>query len=302
MAQDMGRASPEGPARNASVTCQGTESRSVSTVAWRAELAGHAAELASRGFFVFPCRPGDKRPAIDRWEERASADPAHVRAAWTDRCPGYNIGLACGPSRLVVVDLDVHGSLPGDWRLPGIRDGLDVLAQLCEWAGQPWPQTRWSTTPSGGWHLWFRAPDRPELRNTAGLLGPMIDTRAAGGYIVVPPSVVDDRPYELLDDCDPAPLPAWLLRLLAPPAPSPWLLRPPATSTAPGRLPGLLRTVANAAEGQRNSTLHWAACRAAELPDPCGAGEQLVMAAVAAGLPEREARRTVASGLAGGSR
>src|SRR5258706_1222868 len=161
-------------------------------------LAEHAAELASRGWHVFPWRPGNKRPAVDRWEERACADPQRVAPHWP---AGANIGLACGPSGLVVVDLDTHGTLPDEWRLPGVRDGRDVLAQLCEWAGQPWPVTRWTSTPSDGWHLWFRAPGVPELRNTAGLLGPMIDSRAAGGYIVVPPSVVDGRPYRLLDDC-----------------------------------------------------------------------------------------------------
>ena len=128
--------------------------------AWCAELVERAVELASRGLFVFPCRPGDKRPAIDRWEERASANPEHVAAAWRDRYVGFNIGLACGPSRLVVVDLDLHGDLPADWcRIPGIVNGLDVFAQLLEWAGETGlPETYWMLTPSGGWHFYFEAP------------------------------------------------------------------------------------------------------------------------------------------------
>src|SRR6266704_2140358 len=114
-------------------------------------LGEAAAELAACGCHVFPCLPGGKRPAIDRWEQRASADPGHVRQAWGGRYAGHNLGLACGPSRLVVVDLDCHGSLPDDWKLPGIIDGRDVFAQVSEWARQPWPRTRWSSTPSGGW-------------------------------------------------------------------------------------------------------------------------------------------------------
>ena len=145
----------------------------------RAGIREAAVWAACRGERVFPCLPGDKRPAVDRWEQRASANPEHVAEAWRDRYPGHNIGVACGPSRLVVLDLDTHGELPPDWQLPGIGDGRDVFAQLCEWAGQPWPVTRWTVTPSGGWHLWFRAPDVPDLRNTAGLLGPMIDARLA---------------------------------------------------------------------------------------------------------------------------
>jgi hypothetical protein len=113
----------------------------------RRVLAESAAGLASRGFHVFPCLPGGKRPAVDRWEQRASADPAHVADAWRSRYAGHNIGIACGPSRLAVLDLDRHGELPAEWRLPGVIDGRDVFSQLCEWAGQPWPSTYWVATP-----------------------------------------------------------------------------------------------------------------------------------------------------------
>ncbi len=154
-------------------------------------LAEHAAELASRGWHVFPCRPGNKRPAVDRWEERACADPQRVAPHWP---AGANIGLACGPSGLVVVDLDTHGTLPDEWRLPGVRDGRDVLAQLCEWAGQ---------LGDGVFALGVQPGQLLALVGGEFL----IDTRAAGGYIVAPPSVVDGRPYELLDDRDPEPLP-----------------------------------------------------------------------------------------------
>ena len=88
---------------------------------------------AARGWRVFPCLPGDKRPAVDKWEQRALADLERVRRYWPSG--EHNIGIACGPSRLVVLDLDTHGTLPEDWRMPGIRDGKDVLAQICEWAG-----------------------------------------------------------------------------------------------------------------------------------------------------------------------
>ena len=49
-------------------------------------------------------------------------------------------------------------------------------------------------TPSGGLHLYYRAPAEDErLRNTAGTLGWKVDTRAHGGYVVAPGSVVDGR-------------------------------------------------------------------------------------------------------------
>ena len=262
-----------------------------------------AAELARGGFHIFPCLAGNKRPAVDRWEQRASADPAHVAEASQVRFAGHNIGIACGPSRLVVLDLDCHGDLPPEWKLPGVVDGRDVLAQLCEWAGQPWPSTYWVATPSGGWHLYFRAPDGSGIRNSASLIGPQIDVRGAGGYVVGAGSVVDGKPYELLDGRPTAPLPGWIARLLT---------RPPATPTqpgprgdrraTPGRLGGLVRTVAEAKPGQRNDALYWAACRAAELDgaDPTEMTGALMDAALTAGLTESEARRTIVSAMGGG--
>jgi hypothetical protein len=259
-----------------------------------------AAALAGRGFHVFPCLPRDKRPAVDRWEQRASADPAHVADAWRARYAGHNIGIACGPSRLAVLDLDCHGELPSEWRLPGVIDGRDVFAQLCEWAGQPWPSSYWVATPSGGWHLYYRVPVGCQIRNSAGLLGPQIDVRAAGGYVVAAGSVVGGRRYEVVDRRPPAALPQWIFRMLTRrAAPSP---RPRAVTAAPGRLAALVRTVERAQPGQRNDVLYWAARRAGELDgaDHAAVTGALVAAALTAGLPEAEARRTIASGMGGG--
>jgi hypothetical protein len=250
-----------------------------------------AAELAQR-FHVFPCLPGDKRPAVDRWEQRACSDPERVARHWPS--PRHNTGIACGPSRLVVLDLDCHGDLPEEWRqLPGVRDGRDVFQQLCEWAGQPWPSTYWVLTPSGGWHLYFRAPDGCGIRNSASQLGPQVDVRAQGGYVVGAGSVVGGKPYELLDGRDPAPLPEWVRRMLTRrPADSPR----PAAGSAPGRLAGLVRAVETAPEGKRNAVLYWAACRLAEL-DAVHGTSALIGAAVSAGLSESEAQRTVGSAM-----
>jgi hypothetical protein len=67
----------------------------------------------------------------------------------------------------------------------------------------------------------------------------------------------------------------------------------------PGRqLEGLVRTVAEAKEGNRNSVLHWAACCVRESDiDPAVATSELRLAALHAGLPEPEIERTIASAL-----
>jgi hypothetical protein len=260
-----------------------------------------AVAAARRGWWVFPCRLGDKRPAVRDWERRACADPERVARCWP---AGANVGIACGPSRLVVIDLDCHQELPEDWRqIPGLRDGRDVFAQLCEWAAQPWPSTHMVKTPSGGWHLYFTAPDHVEVRNTAGAIGPGIDTRGRGGYVVGSGSAAQLR-YECFDDMDPVPLPGWLTRLLTRPEARSDPIRD-ATPANPGRrLAGILRAVAEAPEGERNMTLYWAACRCAELAargaDRAELAAQLEAVGAAAGLPVGEARRTIASGMGGG--
>ena len=76
--------------------------------------AAAAMEAAQRGWAVFPCRPGDKRPAVADWEGRACSDPDRVGRYWPS--DHHNVGIACGPSRLVVIDLDTHSPLPEDWR------------------------------------------------------------------------------------------------------------------------------------------------------------------------------------------
>ena len=256
---------------------------------------------AARGRHIFPCLPGDKRPAVDRWEQRACSDPERVRRYWPSG--RHNIGVACGPSGLVVVDLDTHGQLPEDWRMPGIADGKDVFAQICDWAGQPWPATHTVVTPSGGWHLYFRAPEDTEIRNSASLIGPMVDVRGRGGYVIAQCSVIDGKAYEALDADDPAPLPPWIVRLLT---------RRPVKAASPqraanatGRMAALVRTVRGAQEGDRTGPLVWAAHRLAEMIAAGEAGtddgELLIRAAVDAGIRggDRYARYQVEHVLGG---
>ena len=81
-------------------------------------LAAAARSLAAAGVPVFPCEPDGKRPLTRRGFLDASSDPGQV-AAWWARTPDANIGLPTGAaSGVVVVDIDVHGSVDGRaaWR------------------------------------------------------------------------------------------------------------------------------------------------------------------------------------------
>ncbi|KDR59366.1 bifunctional DNA primase/polymerase, partial [Streptomyces wadayamensis] len=126
-----------------------------------------ALTAAERGWPVFPLRPGGKRPALHSetrcprtgacagghvtWERRATTDADRIRAAWSTG--DWNVGLATGPARLLVVDLD---KLKSETDAP---DGAANFSALCERAGQPVPTTRTIRTASGGTHLYFSAPD-----------------------------------------------------------------------------------------------------------------------------------------------
>lgn len=191
-------------------------------------LADVALACAARGWPVFPLRPRGKQPArgFTNWEGNATTDPGKIRPYWT--YAPYNVGIACGPARLVVLDLDKPKpgeAPPPEWAgQPGIGDGADVLAALCEKAGRPFPfDTLTVSTRRGGIHLYFTAPPGLRLGNTNGRhrngLGWLIDTRAHGGYVVAPGSYAALRdgtgPYAVIHDVPPVPLPEWLCERLS---------------------------------------------------------------------------------------
>jgi hypothetical protein len=274
-----------------------------------------AAEL---GWHVFPCAPGAKRPALkDNWQDLATTDPDRIRSWWARQA--YNIGIACGPSGLVVIDLDTSAgsNAPGGVMGPGgPASGAASLELLCRAHGQRYPDGTYTVdTPSGGCHLYFTAPATP-VRNSAGRAGPLIDIRADGGYVVGAGSRIGERAYTVRGDFLPLtlPFPAWFARLLtddpAPPqAPRPLEFPEGATGRAYAlaALRQETRRVADARPGTRNDTLNRAAFRlgqmvAARLLPPLPVMTALADAAAYAGLPDDEARRTIRSGMAAGAR
>jgi hypothetical protein len=119
-----------------------------------------ATSIAARGWHVFPCAPGGKHPALQgSWPLLATTDPARIGRWWL-RVP-YNIGIACGPSGLVVIDTDLptHGQPHDSARKPA-PTGLEELARLCREHGQPFPAGTFTVrTPSGASTCTSRPPD-----------------------------------------------------------------------------------------------------------------------------------------------
>ncbi|OKK10406.1 DNA primase [Streptomyces sp. CB00455] len=208
---------------------------------------------ASKGWPVHPLAPGRKTPAANCPDCREHPHPAkecpctaqgkwchgfHAAttdstrlAAWWSAQPALGVGVSCGPSGLVVLDVDAHGAevpdrsrlLPGivihqRVNLTGLASGFDTLALLAAYRRQPNPAEDDTTlrvkTPSGGLHIWYQTQAR--YRSSTGsspkvALAWQVDVRANGGYIVAPATRTAAGTYRPLGEARlPAPLPQWL--------------------------------------------------------------------------------------------
>jgi hypothetical protein len=305
-------------------------------------LGSIALAMARSGLPVFPCLPGQKRPATRDGLKSATRDPALIRRWWAAN-PVFNIGIATGD--LVVIDCDAGKPWPREGRPPvGVNDGADLLVAIADSHGVTdgdWLFGTWSVrTPSGGMHLYYSVPAGVEVRNSAGQIAPWIDVRGRGGYVIGPWSSLPNGDYipvtgwdHLVHACSdltsitdasmtaihgrPLPLPAWMRGLITPTPviesdPFTRLLAaldvaPTGRSYADAALAGEVERVRLAPTGQRNHTLNRAAFSLGQL---VAAGTLLLdvvevelrAAALACGLPSGEADQTIRSGIAGGTR
>jgi len=159
-----------------------------------------ALKYAGLGFPVFPCVPGGKAPLTQHGFKDASTDTEQIRTWWM-RHPTANIAMPT--ASLLVVDVD-----GADNQWPGDAGKFSDLTHC-----------PLSHTAGGGRHYIFRQPVGAGWKNTASKIAQKVDTRANGGYIILPPSLVDGKPYQWADDFElkPADLPeppGWLAELL----------------------------------------------------------------------------------------
>lgn len=196
----------------------------------RQRLLSAALWYARRGWPVFPCKPNSKEPATEHGYIDATTDADTIRQ-WWGGIPGANIGIATGAAGLVVVDVDTKNGAQGleSWRDLRHELALDDATPTVE-------------TPTGGLHVYYQGNGHP-IRNSAGRLGPGLDVRAQGGYVVAPPSRIGDAAYSWAMDfapteCEPLTIPQALVDALTAKPPSP-------TPAIEGAIP----------KGQRNATL-----------------------------------------------
>ncbi len=270
----------------------------------RGGVRAAALDYASRGWPVLPCHsvgpngcscgqldcssPG-KHPCTARGLHAASTNRAQIMAWWR-RWPSANVAVRTGTeSGLVVIDIDPpHG-------------GTTMRARIGDHG--PLPRGPVVRTGSGGWHLLFAHPGERVPNSTGTLLGPGVDVRGDGGYVIAPPSrhangstyrwdvVADDLPR----------LPDWMLNLLRTPQRSrPSDVRDPvridAATSAWARvaLDREADRVRSAPNGSRNSTLNRAAFSLGQIVgsgvlDASTVERVLAESATASGLGTREA-------------
>lgn len=255
-------------------------------------LLDAALKYADEGWPVLPCRERGKNakaPYLRNGFKGASTDPDQIRR-WWKRWPSALIGVAV-PAGVVVLDLDCP----------------DALVDLERLNGGPLPATRTVQTGRGEYarHFYYKhlLPDmrlrgQPQWGNGKTLEG--VDVKAGErGYLIAPPSLHPrtGKPYVWLNVGPLAPLPAPLAIAIQ----SRPQQRPSARGEAPGKgkssCEGLLRTVRNAKEGERNRVLFWAACRMTEgeLAGKAHDWAGLELAALDTGLFPAEIQATIRS-------
>lgn len=260
--------------------------------------------LASRGWHVFPCRPRAKEPLTPRGYLDASRDPAQLRRWWTDE-PEANLAVATGAiSALVVVDVDGPRGRASWAALEREHGAAPTLRQI-------------TGRPDGGSQLLYAYPGHVEVGCRTGFL-PGLDVRGDGGYVLLPPSIhPSGQRYWWLDRGVPRAMPRWLLEAITPPAPVKTMVKPgrpvrPVSLDAAERyLDAALERACEAVRGlgrggRATGLYHHASCIgelvAGGALDYEFAQGLLVEAALATGLPEREAIRQVKCGLESGRR
>lgn len=139
------------------------------------KLLAAALWYARHDWYIFPLKPRSKEPLPGTHGVKdATNDEKQIRAWWAEH-PDANIGGACGPSKITVIDVD------------GDKGGTDSWAELR--ASYTIDDKTPTSLTASGEHLIYRNPPGVSTRNTTGKLGAGLDTRGDGGYIVLPPSI-----------------------------------------------------------------------------------------------------------------
>lgn len=136
-------------------------------------------------FALFRCKGNSKQPAtIQGFKNAQFGLNAELIIG-----QGYNVGLACTTSNLIVLDCDVDDTKD--------YNGVKALNKIETELGTL-PLTLTQKTPRGGRHFIFSSKN---ILTPRGKIGKDIDVKY-NGYIMIAPSVINGRQYEIIDGID----------------------------------------------------------------------------------------------------
>lgn len=163
------------------------------------------------------CISPGKHPALKSWSQFTKTRPtqAHIENWFTGEFKGYGVGIITGRvSGLFVVDVDVG---------PG-KQGEETLNALQIMYGDI-PHTVEAKTGGGGRHILLGHPGTKDIGTAKNVLGPGVDVRGDGGFIVTAPSFhANGRSYLWSEHSHPkiteiAEAPSWVIDMAQATAP-----------------------------------------------------------------------------------
>lgn len=167
---------------------------------------------ADRGLQVFPVQTnGKKAPAIKRsWKDAATSQLEEIQELFSGKV-GAGVGVALGKwegkGNVFALDIDIaEDDGPG---------GAETWKEIRQAQAEPVPETLCARTPSGGVHLYFRAPPGVKVKSVTDGLGPNVDVKGHGGYVVAPPTEDPRGAYKWENGKEIAPAPFWLVSMVA---------------------------------------------------------------------------------------
>lgn len=240
---------------------------------------------------VFPCAPGSKEPLTHNGFYGATCDPVKIRRWWMEN-PDANIAtptgyLGEGFQSIDVLDID---SRPGG-------NGFSLYYEI-KAAGFLENCYAVIETPSGGMHAYYKGT----TQKSGSLRGKYVDFKATGGYVLLPPSVVNGRKYKV----------AWknlFADITGKAGAIDWIAIQeqfgPVTVYEDGKevtygdyqIEYLATYLMKQKEGNRNNALHWAVCRAVEAGYAKAEFDPLISAALLIGLEPEEIAATIKSAM-----
>lgn len=178
------------------------------------------------------CDNVGKHPRTINGLKDATTDPKKIAEWWT-MWSDANVGVVTGAvSGIVVVDIDPA------------KGGTKTRSTIEEHGKRKLPKTKTAKTGGDGLHLVFKHPGS-EIKNSASKIGPGLDIRGDGGYIVAAPSVhASGKKYQWLDGAELIDAPQWLVDLAQKTAPARKVTGPVGDSIPDGQRDDTLTSLA----------------------------------------------------------